>query len=477
MKFYLKLLILFSFTFFFASVSDAQRAFGGHEVLLDDGSGHTITIVPSSPSSTYVWTLPSSIPVGGAAFVPVGTTTNSTLYWNGSQWAENVNVLSMNNGGFTAPGSVNLGTTNGTTNNIGNGGNTTNNIFGDHAANNYFGDTSAFNDFGSHSPGNIFGSYASTGNVFGNSAGTNYFGAACSVNYFGNASTSNYFGVPGQLSNSNNYYGTSLAPGATATNYFGDNFGSGPTMSNSYGSDMFGAGTNTNSFGCAGGGAGASVINNFGTSASSASATNTFGATTGTNTYQGPSNFTGALTVSTGAGGFALGSGANATTLTSAATSPRAISFPNAGGTLGLSGATNQSNFSGLTHSSPSTSPIQVGIGAGGASITPSGSGKVLIIISGLVGNSTASDGVTLQISYGTGAAPNTGDPATGTAVGTLVYFTEPSSGTITVPFSTNVVVTGLTVGSTYWIDLQMAAISGGTASVGYNCVSAVELP
>jgi hypothetical protein len=189
----------------------------------------------------------------------------------------------------------------------------------------------------------------------------------------------------------------------------------------------------------------------------------------------------GAITSLTAAGGLVLGAGAAATTttLTSTATSARAISFPNAAGTLGLSGggATGQFNFSGLTQSSNSTTAIQVGMGAGGASITPSGSGKVLIIISGLVGNNTVSDGTLLQVSYGTGGAPTFGTAATGTAVGTQVYFTEPAGGVITVPFSTSVIVTGLAVGTTYWIDLQMTATGGGSASVGYYCVSAMEMP
>jgi hypothetical protein len=102
-------------------------------------------------------------------------------------------------------------------------------------------------------------------------------------------------------------------------------------------------------------------------------------------------------------------------------------------------------------------------------SITPSRTGNVLIMISGTVvspAGTTAGLGVAYQISYGTGAAPANSTTIIGTQVGSVQEYTNGAIVTaadVHQPFSTQAVVTGLTVGTAYWIDL--AAESLGTAS------------
>jgi hypothetical protein len=106
-------------------------------------------------------------------------------------------------------------------------------------------------------------------------------------------------------------------------------------------------------------------------------------------------------------------------------------------------------------------------------SITPTLTGRLMITISGDISNNTGSDGGTVQIRYGTGSAPANADALTGNAIGTLI---RAIAGTVTVPFSVQAVVTGLSVGTAYWLDLGLAAITGGTASIFDVSVTAIEI-
>src|SRR6266851_687392 len=62
----------------------------------------------------------------------------------------------------------------------------------------------------------------------------------------------------------------------------------------------------------------------------------------------------------------------------------------------------------------------------------------------------------------------------TGTAVGNNIADNNPVTNKI--PFSVQAVVTGLTVGTAYWVDVGLAAVTGGTASIATVSVSALEL-
>ncbi len=78
----------------FASSSRAQREIGAESLALDDGHGHLvdITIPTMNAGGPYSWVVPIT-PSGGSLALPTGTTTNSTLFWNGTQWAENPTIL------------------------------------------------------------------------------------------------------------------------------------------------------------------------------------------------------------------------------------------------------------------------------------------------------------------------------------------------------------------------------------------------
>ena len=109
-------------------------------------------------------------------------------------------------------------------------------------------------------------------------------------------------------------------------------------------------------------------------------------------------------------------------------------------------------------------------------SVTPKASGKVLIEISGNVTNNTINDGATVQISYGTGTAPTNAAALTGTQAGNIARFTAAAAAQ-KVPFSCQVIVSGLTVGTAYWLDVAVAAVTGGTATVTDISITAYELP
>lgn len=131
------------------------------------------------------------------------------------------------------------------------------------------------------------------------------------------------------------------------------------------------------------------------------------------------------------------------------------------------------------TNPTGTTSTTGVMMGIAGA-ITPVVTGRVFIMISGTLNNTTGDAGAQVQLRTGTGAAPANGAALTGTTRGGPVKGQATSSGATTTPlitpFSCNAIVTGLTVGTAIWIDVELAAITAGTATVTGLSLSAYEL-
>lgn len=112
-------------------------------------------------------------------------------------------------------------------------------------------------------------------------------------------------------------------------------------------------------------------------------------------------------------------------------------------------------------------------------SITPITTGRLLIIISGNLTNSTAAagDGAKAQIRYGTGSAPANAAALTGTTVGNQVSSVlERATASDLQAFTCQAIVTGLTIGTAYWIDIALAAIVGGTGQAKNLSVSVAEI-
>jgi hypothetical protein len=112
-------------------------------------------------------------------------------------------------------------------------------------------------------------------------------------------------------------------------------------------------------------------------------------------------------------------------------------------------------------------------------SFTPLTSGRMLLTITGNLSSSGTSigNGGKTQARYGTGSAPANAAALTGTSVGSLVTsVNESTTANTKQPFSVTAVVTGLTVGTAYWLDLSLAQVgAGGTAAVTNLSISAIE--
>lgn len=106
-------------------------------------------------------------------------------------------------------------------------------------------------------------------------------------------------------------------------------------------------------------------------------------------------------------------------------------------------------------------------------SITPRGTGVILFLASGSAFNTVSTDGVAAQLRYGTGTAPTNGAALTGTAAGAKPTLTTGGAGN---GFALNAIITGLTRGTTYWLDIAANATVGGTAQLSLLSLSATEL-
>lgn len=104
--------------------------------------------------------------------------------------------------------------------------------------------------------------------------------------------------------------------------------------------------------------------------------------------------------------------------------------------------------------------------------------GNVVIFVYGYV-VFTAVSGATYTVGgvyYGTGNAPSPGGAAAGTQmnphrVTTAVAGTSAGSEALTFPFSLSATVSGLSVGTTYWFDIQIKAGGSDSWTVGIGAV------
>lgn len=122
------------------------------------------------------------------------------------------------------------------------------------------------------------------------------------------------------------------------------------------------------------------------------------------------------------------------------------------------------------------TTGLMMGIAG---SITPAFSGRLFVSISGSIGSNTttAGRGAKVQMRFGTGGAPANAAALTGTAIGSLVqWLSFGTTANIKSPFCLTAVTTGLTLGTAYWLDLGLAAITGDTAVVTDLNIAAYEV-
>ncbi|MEM3844811.1 MAG: hypothetical protein QXU98_03820 [Candidatus Parvarchaeota archaeon] len=115
--------------------------------------------------------------------------------------------------------------------------------------------------------------------------------------------------------------------------------------------------------------------------------------------------------------------------------------------------------------------PANAGLGV---TYTPSTTGRILIIVTGQVGNTNANEGANIQLAYGTGTSPTNGSQATGTVLGNS-YAVMSGINNQYFPFTFTYVLTGLTIGTRYWFDLQANVIGSGNVMIQSVTVLIVE--
>jgi hypothetical protein len=148
---------------------------------------------------------------------------------------------------------------------------------------------------------------------------------------------------------------------------------------------------------------------------------------------------------------------------TGSAATPVAVSTTSLAGMIAALGAAAQVQPSNPTATSSLTG-VMMGLGST-CKITPSYSTRVLALFNGIMTNSVSGDGAQVGIKYGTGTAPSNASAVTGTSVGAGIACSVAAAGQL-IPFSTAAVITGLTAGTQYWVDLQLLALTGGSATI-----------
>lgn len=115
--------------------------------------------------------------------------------------------------------------------------------------------------------------------------------------------------------------------------------------------------------------------------------------------------------------------------------------------------------------------------------LTPAIGTKALILVNAYcTGTATlANDGIVIQISFGTGAHPTSNSALAGTQIGAQNQFrvgtTLTAAADMNAPISVAAVATGLTVGTTYWVDLAAKSLLNASSIALNNvCITITEL-
>jgi hypothetical protein len=125
----------------------------------------------------------------------------------------------------------------------------------------------------------------------------------------------------------------------------------------------------------------------------------------------------------------------------------------------------------------PAGTTSSTGVHAGlGATLTPTVTGKVLVIITGTMVNAVANKWPAVAMRYGTGTPPANGAAPAGTALGALDFLTGNTVNNAT-PFSLSGVILNAALAVALWFDLVQSTTAGGTTTLSSVSVLAVELP
>ena len=166
---------------------------------------------------------------------------------------------------------------------------------------------------------------------------------------------------------------------------------------------------------------------------------------------------------------------------TGSSTTPTANTVPSCSATGAYLKYTSASGFTCVTPMTPvsvkpsnptatsSATLVMAGIG-GTAAFTPAGTGRVMVEVTGQCWLATAATTCAVQAAYGTGGAPSNGAAATGTVCGTAYSMTPSSTGAgKALPFTASCILTGLTLATAYWVDLQFDTGNASDAAALVN--------
>lgn len=169
-------------------------------------------------------------------------------------------------------------------------------------------------------------------------------------------------------------------------------------------------------------------------------------------TFQGTDTYVGRTTTDTLT---------NKTLVTPALGTPASGNLKNCTGVV-LNGAAVQGAALAPTGTTSATL-VMMGLGSS-FTVTPVNSTRLKIEIPGTLSLTSSGATLTAKIFFGTGTAPVNGAAFTGTQIGGGIQWTSPSVGAST-SFSNGGLITGLTLGTTYWFDIALST-SAGTASI-----------
>jgi hypothetical protein len=112
-----------------------------------------------------------------------------------------------------------------------------------------------------------------------------------------------------------------------------------------------------------------------------------------------------------------------------------------------------------------------------GSLIIPQASGLVLCIVTGTIATSATTDGAKAAIAWAAGTvAPTNGAAAAGTIAGPTVQWASLVTSELSQPVAMHQTVSNLTLGTSYWFDLQFAAVTAGTATLTNVAVTLIEV-
>ena len=158
--------------------------------------------------------------------------------------------------------------------------------------------------------------------------------------------------------------------------------------------------------------------------------------------------------------------------------------LPAANGGTGYAAAPARYAFKFTSDPALTSSPTQVAMGLAftGNSpqsiIVPNASGTFLILLTAILKNATAGSGAVAQLYYGagtSGAANGNVLPGGATALGSAKTMIEPTgSGALGIALA--FIVTGLTIGSHYWLDVALNNTISGNVTISNIDLIAVEI-